>query len=715
MARSPHVTPLYLFLLQLIKIEGSAVDTISETTLTLDVEFGSSDGKLQLNVDQCALDIGKLDIRLDGGAGGFYQVRRPGRPGVLPLPQRSSSYRWVLHSRPLLPEVSRRPAFFPPSHQPASIRTLDVPTQLKRPGHCQSDRKAPQGYPWKSLWGDRLQGPERHCRCGAPWPLGFSPTPCCLCQSPTPNHPHPFLLQVLPKVPVSVPLGHSLEVDYALVNTSNLQGLSGTHYSHNDFSGDTKAAVYTGAGVWLCSRSAAAALGAHITIMAATERAHAPRLSLWSPSLPPPPPSPPNRSLAADFTVSLGAYESIDVGGFFRTARNGSYAFQMHFDQAAKVDSPGGSAGHLEDRTLPCSAAFEKRDQGPPSQVHMHHACPCLAAGLIPPPLVPCFLLPPFPSFPADNPGMCWPEYHTDTTGYFNASAGVYYPVRVRFQSGCGGGHLELRLCEQASGNCDTLSPLNVTTNTTQQLPLLIDDDAILLASGAEVFSSAAPREAPYPHGALPTHLPANFNESRHMLALYLDPFFLSSAVYGIAEAGLFNLTINDSMIPPDVHKYIQLNTTYFRFIFPELYKRFPNDLMLLTLFPGEVRAVDAIPGQGLSGGLSLYVNVSVLQGGRGGIEGEGGGGGAGEKKSEDGRRNGRLRQSRRPRGQAQSLAWRSPLCVAVRHIHRRRLCSAAQVNPVLSPSRPCRSSWPPMLWAVSLSTRATLSAMSPT
>jgi hypothetical protein len=45
---------------------------------------------------------------------------------------------------------------------------------------------------------------------------------------------------------VTLPLGDNLEVDYALVNTSNLQGMSGTHYHDNDFGGDKYAIVVTG-------------------------------------------------------------------------------------------------------------------------------------------------------------------------------------------------------------------------------------------------------------------------------------------------------------------------------------------------------------------------------------------------------------------------------------------------------------------------------------
>ena len=55
----------------------------------------------------------------------------------------------------------------------------------------------------------------------------------------------PSGIQVLPLVPVTLPLGTAAEIDYALVNTSNLHGLSGHHYSDNHFSGDSTAVTLT--------------------------------------------------------------------------------------------------------------------------------------------------------------------------------------------------------------------------------------------------------------------------------------------------------------------------------------------------------------------------------------------------------------------------------------------------------------------------------------
>lgn len=80
-------------------------------------------------------------------------------------------------------------------------------------------------------------------------------------------------------------------------------------------------------------------------------------------------------------------------------------------------------------------------------------------------------------------------------------------------------------------------------------------------------------------------------------------------------QAGVLNFTVTDASLPPDVHKYFQLNTTFFRYIFPNLYSRFPNDLMQLTLFPADVRPVVAVAGQGISGGIGMFVNVSIMQG----------------------------------------------------------------------------------------------------
>ena len=43
--------------------------------------------------------------------------------------------------------------------------------------------------------------------------------------------------------------------------------------------------------------------------------------------------------------------------------------------------------------------------------------------------------------------GMCWPETHTDNTAAVHVVAGQFYPIRLRYQSGCGGGFVDVRVC----------------------------------------------------------------------------------------------------------------------------------------------------------------------------------------------------------------------------------------------------------------------------
>ncbi|EDQ85146.1 uncharacterized protein MONBRDRAFT_29494 [Monosiga brevicollis MX1] len=314
--------------------------------------------------------------------------------------------------------------------------------------------------------------------------------------------------KVLPEVPVELPLGNSMVVDYALVNTSNNQGLAGYHYSDNHFSGDHRAVLFT------------------------------------------------------SFSLSVGAYDSFDVSGYFLPKFSGSFAMQVHHDQDSLVEINGLSAGKLE----------------------MH------------------------------NPGMCWPEYHTDTTAYFNATAGVYYPLRLRYQSGCGGGKVELRLCE-AGSDCVVLSPLNVTTNTSQEVPVLVTTEAILVSSGAEIYDAAHPQEAAAPHAKLPVALPASFNQSQDMLAVFVDPYLLTSLISTWVQAGEFNATWTNATLPPAVARYIQLNTTFFKTLLPELYARFPNDAMTLTTFVERFEPFMVTSDASLTASITFGCNVSVLQG----------------------------------------------------------------------------------------------------
>ena len=59
----------------LIKVHGTAKDIFNQTTLRIDLGLVSSDGHLGITVPTCNVDIKDFAIILDGGAGGFYQVR----------------------------------------------------------------------------------------------------------------------------------------------------------------------------------------------------------------------------------------------------------------------------------------------------------------------------------------------------------------------------------------------------------------------------------------------------------------------------------------------------------------------------------------------------------------------------------------------------------------------------------------------------------------
>lgn len=58
--------------------------------------------------------------------------------------------------------------------------------------------------------------------------------------------PKKNFFQVLPEIPVVIPLTNGIEIDYALVNTSSYAGMSGYHYSDNHFSGSSTYTVVNG-------------------------------------------------------------------------------------------------------------------------------------------------------------------------------------------------------------------------------------------------------------------------------------------------------------------------------------------------------------------------------------------------------------------------------------------------------------------------------------
>ena len=143
------------------------------------------------------------------------------------------------------------------------------------------------------------------------------------------------------------------------------------------------------------------------------------------------------KTLTSFGSVKVKAYHSIDVTGWFTPDTTGDYSFQVNYKQRYQLDANGQSMGKLE----------------------MH------------------------------NPGMCWyvlshcfncglianvyrPQWHTDTTKTMTLNAGSWYPIRMRYQSGCGGGEFRLRLCD--NGNCQPLNVLNVATEQVTDFPVTV-------------------------------------------------------------------------------------------------------------------------------------------------------------------------------------------------------------------------------------------------
>jgi hypothetical protein len=315
-------------------------------------------------------------------------------------------------------------------------------------------------------------------------------------------------------VPVSVPLPRGLgALDYALVASQQSYGLTGTRYSNNHFSGGGSP-------------------------LALADLSH----------------------------VSLGAYDSFDVSGFFvpgaDDASGGPLSLQLHLTQRGQVDLalPDGStlsAGSLE----------------------MH------------------------------NPGMCWPETATHTTGAAALNASGAYPLRLRFQSGCGGGWVELHVCF-ANATCAPVQPLQLTTQPNAEAPVTVWPDALELSVDAGAAPPGVPLDAlPFARPRLGDH------DGEWMAGLALSEFFFDSLLFTLASGGALTLNVTDAQIPPA--SPLRLNTYSLRFLFPGLYAAYPNASLALLLAPAAPDslalhlAAPPAPGATLSG--AMCANLSVL------------------------------------------------------------------------------------------------------
>ncbi|XP_076122178.1 bactericidal permeability-increasing protein [Alosa pseudoharengus] len=113
----------------------------------------------------------------------------------------------------------------------------------------------------------------------------------------------------------------------------------------------------------------------------------------------------------------------------------------------------------------------------------------------------------------------------------------------------------------------------------------------VVKTSGIEVdlkgvfYSETHPKEPPFPPEVFQLPWKADY-----MISLGISQYSLNTYAYACLTAGLFQINVTDSMIPPS--SPIRLNTSSFGILIPQLPKMFPNMLMELQVFADETPAV---------------------------------------------------------------------------------------------------------------------------
>uniref|UniRef100_UPI0037E7917B bactericidal permeability-increasing protein n=1 Tax=Semicossyphus pulcher TaxID=241346 RepID=UPI0037E7917B len=142
------------------------------------------------------------------------------------------------------------------------------------------------------------------------------------------------------------------------------------------------------------------------------------------------------------------------------------------------------------------------------------------------------------------------------------------------------------------------LQAMNVSFDVNQDLTIdlaltgtpVIDASSLNLGLKGEFYSIKSHAEPPF--GAQPFTMP---KQQGYMLSVGLSEFTLNSASYGYYSAGLLQVSINDSMIPPS--SPVHLNTSSMGPFIPQLPKLFPGLQMSLTVYARELPLFSFQPG----------------------------------------------------------------------------------------------------------------------
>ena len=266
----------------------------------------------------------------------------------------------------------------------------------------------------------------------------------------------------------------------------------------------------------------------------------------------------------ASLSFGVSAYDSISITGYFSPQNTGKYSIRMHYKQRSRVTFVGKSEGGLE----------------------MH------------------------------NPGMCWPEYHTDYTEAVPLLAHAFYPLQLEYQSGCGGGHVELTACFESTNNCTAIDSLSLYAEPTSLgIPVVVHSDAIVASSAFNVFYQTQTIPSNNSVHSLPNTLPSSFDLASDMIAVYVDEYVFNSALTAFSEAGLFTVLVNNSVIPPSLKSFFQFNTTFFKSYVPSLYEKYPNMAMTIDVGPFVHPTLVVLPSPvGLLGSFSFVLDVYVAE-----------------------------------------------------------------------------------------------------
>lgn len=170
-----------------------------------------------------------------------------------------------------------------------------------------------------------------------------------------------------------------------------------------------------------------------------------------------------------------------------------------------------------------------------------------------------------------------------------------HYKGRIR-------GEIEGKICPYVEESIVTLEyhlqTMNVSFDVNQEvtldLPLtglpVIDDTSMNVGLKGEFYSTKTHADPPFE--AHPFTVP---KKPGYMLSLGLSEFTLNSASYGYFSAGVLQVLINDSMIPPGSH--VHLNTSAMGPFVPQLPQMFPGLPMNLQVYVRETPLFSFQPG----------------------------------------------------------------------------------------------------------------------